>query len=115
VTRARPPSRCSAEAREPPGGPSRADRQRCYGPEVAAAAAVLWQAAGRIGPHRLHPFVPDFLERLVQGQELDLAPPGRETTAAGQRPRLAQPLTPARAQYPRRGSTTTRPGTGLQQ
>jgi hypothetical protein len=25
----------------------------CYGPEVAAAAEVLWQASGRIGAHRL--------------------------------------------------------------
>ena len=37
-----------------------------YGPEVATAAEVLWQASGRIGAHRLHPFVAELLERLTQ-------------------------------------------------
>jgi hypothetical protein len=37
-------------------------RPRQYGPEVAAAAEVLWQASGRVGAHRLHPFVPDLLK-----------------------------------------------------
>jgi hypothetical protein len=38
---------------------------------VAAAAEVLWQASGRIGAHRLHPFVPELLDRLVQCGKLD--------------------------------------------
>jgi hypothetical protein len=32
---------------------SRVGRPRRYGPHVAAAAEVLWQASGRIGAHRL--------------------------------------------------------------
>src|SRR5207245_10000439 len=36
----------------------RSGRPRQYGPEVAAAAAVLWQASARIGAHRLPPLVP---------------------------------------------------------
>jgi hypothetical protein len=40
----------------------RSGRPRLYGPAVAAAGQVLWEAAGRIGPQRLHPFVPELLE-----------------------------------------------------
>ena len=55
-------------------GPPRAGRPRRYGAEVAAAAEMLWQASGRIGAHRLHPFVPELLDRLVQCGELVVAP-----------------------------------------
>ena len=57
-----------------PAAPSRAGRPRCYGPAVAAAAEVLWQASGRIGAHRLHPFLPELLDRLTQCGERALAP-----------------------------------------
>src|SRR4029453_19592760 len=57
-------------APRPPTAPSRAGRPRCYGPAVAAAAEVLWQASGRIGAHRLHPFVGELLERLIRCGEL---------------------------------------------
>src|SRR5436309_8714125 len=50
----------------------RSGRPRQYGPEVAAA--VLWQASGRIGAHRLQPFVPELLDRLVQCGEVNLPP-----------------------------------------
>src|SRR4029434_2730924 len=46
-----------------PTARSRIGRPRCYGPHVAAAAEVLWQASGRIGAHRLPPFVPELLDR----------------------------------------------------
>ena len=49
-----------------PTGRSRAGRPRLYGPAVAAAVEVLWQATGHIGPHRLHPFVPELLHRLTR-------------------------------------------------
>jgi hypothetical protein len=45
-----------------PGG-----RPPIYGPEVAAAAEVLWQASGRIGAHRLQPFVPELLTACSSG------------------------------------------------
>src|SRR5215470_18671400 len=54
--------------------PSRAGRPRQYGPEVAAAVETLWQASGRIGAHRLHPFVPELLDRLLRCDELRLPP-----------------------------------------
>ncbi len=96
-----------------PSAPSRAGRPRRYGPAVAAAAEVLWQASGRIGAHRLHPFVPELLERLLQCDELLVTPDVQKLVRQASRPTLARLLASARAQYPRRGATTTRPGTWL--
>ncbi len=91
-----------------PGG-----RPCAYGPEVAAAAEVLWQASGRIGAHRLQPFVPELLDRLLRYGELTLAPAVDKLVRQASRPTLARLLGPARARYPRRGATITRPGTVL--
>jgi len=93
--------------------PSRAGRPRRYGPAVASVAAVLWQASGQIGAHRLHPFVPELLDRLTQCGALALAPAVDKLVRQASRPTLARLLAPARAQCPPRGATTTRPGTFL--
>jgi hypothetical protein len=93
-----------------PTARSRAGRPRCSGPEVGE---VLWQATGRIGAHRLHPFVPELLDRLTQCGELTVAPDVEKLLRQASRPTLARLLAPARAQYPPRGATTTRPGTWL--
>jgi hypothetical protein len=92
-------------ARPGPGG-----RPRAYGPEVAAAAEVLWHASGRIGAHRLQPFVPELLDRLLRCGELMLAPAVDKLVRQASRPTLARLLGPARARYPLRGATITRPG-----
>ena len=80
---------------------------------MAAAAEVLWQASGRIGAHRLQPFVPELLDRLLLCGELTLAPAIDKLVRQASRPTLARLLGPARARYPRRGATITRPGTVL--
>jgi hypothetical protein len=100
-------------APRPPRTASRAGRPAYYGPAVAQAAAILWQAAGRIGAHRLHPFVPDLLERLTQCGEIALTPVVDKLLRQASRSTLARVLAPARAQYPLRGATITRPGTWL--
>jgi len=99
-----------AEAARPRSG-----RPRQYGAAVAAVAEVLWQASGRIGAHRLHPFVPDLLDRLLQCGELSLAPTVDKLVRQASRPTLARLLGPARAQYPQRGATTTHPSSWLKQ
>jgi hypothetical protein len=104
----RRPARPSSEPRRP-------GRPRRYGPEVAAAAEVLWQASGRIGAHRLHPFVPELLDRLLRCDELQLTPAVDKLVRQASRPTLARLLAPARARYPLRGATTTRPSTWLKQ
>ena len=93
-----------------PGG-----RPRAYGPEVAAAAEVLWQASGRIGAHRLQPFIPELLDRLVVWGELTVSPDVEKRLRQISRPTLARVLEPARAQFPLRGATITRPSHLLRQ
>jgi len=93
-----------------PGG-----RPREYGPAVAAAAEVLWQASGRIGAHRLHPFVAELLERLLQCGELLVAPEVEKRLRQASRATLSRLLAVARAKYPPRGATLTHPGTWLRQ
>jgi len=104
--------------RRPPGAEAarpRSGRPRRYGTEVAAVAEVLWQASGRIGAHRLHPFVPELLDRLLQCGELSVAPALDKLVRQASRPTLARLLEGARAQYPRRGASTTHPSSWLKQ
>lgn len=96
-----------------PAGARRTGRPRVYGPDVAAAATVLWQTAGRIGAHRLQPFVPELLDRLSLFGELTPPPAVDKLLRQASAATLARLLAPARRGYPRRGATTTRPGTWL--
>lgn len=91
----------------------RRGRPRQYGPAVAAAAEVLWQTAGRIGAHRLQPFVPELLDRLTLCGALPLPPAVDKLVRQASAATLARLLAPARRRYPPRGATTTRPGTWL--
>jgi len=93
-----------------PGG-----RPRAYGREVAAAAEVLWQASGRIGAHRLQPFIPELLDRLGVWGELTVTPDVEKLLRQISRATLARVLEPARAQYPLRGATITHPSHRLRQ
>ena len=96
-----------------PAGYPRGGRPRRYGPEVGRAAAVLWEAAGYIGAHRLHPFVPDLLDRLAQCAELVVAPAVDKLVRQASAATLGRLLAPARAQRPARGLATTRAGSWL--
>jgi len=100
-------------APRPRATPGPGGRPRAYGPEVATVAEVLWQASGRIGAHRLHPFVPELLDRLLRCGELTLPPAVDKLVRQASRPTLARLLGPARAHYPLRGATITRPGSAL--
>jgi hypothetical protein len=96
-----------------PTGQSRAGRPRVYGPAVAQAAEVLWQATGHIGPQRLQPFVPELLDRLTRDGELALAPAIDKLVRQASVATLGRLLASARARRPSRGATTTRVGTWL--
>jgi hypothetical protein len=93
-----------ARSRPGPGG-----RPRTYGPEVAAAAEVLWPASGRIGAQRLQPFGPELLDRRLLWGELAVSPQVEKLLRRIRRPTLARVLAPARGQFPLRGATLTRP------
>lgn len=97
----------------PPTRRSRAGRPRRYGPAVAQAVEILWQATGQIGPQRLQPFVPELLDRLTRDGDLALAPDIDKLVRHVSVATLGRLLAPARAQRPIRGATTTRAGTGL--
>src|SRR5262249_57336734 len=96
--------RRTARARPSPGP---GGRPRTYGPDVARAAEVLWQASGRIGAHRLQPFVAELLDRLLLWGELTVSPPVEKLLRQISRPTLARILEPVRAHYPRRGTPIT--------
>jgi hypothetical protein len=92
---------------------ARTGRPRVYGPDVLAAAQVLWEASGEIGAVRLQPFVPELLDRLGAFDALRLTP---DTAAALRRvsaATLKRLLAPIRATQPRRGLGITRAGTWL--
>jgi hypothetical protein len=92
---------------------ARIGRPRVYGPDVTAAAQVLWEASGEIGAVRLQPFVPELLDRLRAFDALRLTP---ETAAALRRvsaATLKRLLAPIRATRPPRGLGVTRAGTWL--
>ncbi len=97
----------------PPTAPTRAGRPRLYGPAVASPAGVLWDAAGRIGPLRLHPFLPELLDRLTQCGELATTPAVDKLLRQVSPATLGRLLAPVRATYPPRAATTTRVGTWL--
>ncbi len=52
----------------------RLGRPRVYGPAMAAAARVVWEACEQRGVKRLQPFVPELMDRLAACGELRLAP-----------------------------------------
>jgi len=97
----------------PPGHRPRAGRPRVYGPPVAAAAQLLSEATGHIGPHRWHPFLPELLDRLTQSSDLVVTPDVDKHLRQVSPATLARLLAPFRATLPGRGATTTRPGTWL--
>jgi hypothetical protein len=91
----------------------RPGRPRRYGPAVAAAAQLLSEATGHIGPHRWHPLLPELLDRLTQSGDL-LVPPEVDKHLRQVSPAtLARLLAPFRTTLPHRGLTTTRPGAWL--
>ena len=94
-------------------GYPRGGRPRRYGPEVGRAAAVLWEAAGHIGPHRLQPFVPELLDRLAHCGELVVPPAVDKLVRQASAATLGRLLAPAPPQRPARGLATTRAGSWL--
>lgn len=103
----------SASQRRRPQSSRRPGRPVVYGPAVAAAARVVYEAAGGIGTKRLHPFLPELLERLEAFNELDI------TTAVSRLLRQASPATlerllgPDRIVMRRRVRSLTKPSTLL--
>ena len=85
--------------------------------EIVAVTGIHRKAAIRLlrREPRPHPFVAELLDRLTRCGELTLAPAVEKLLRQASRPTLARLLAPARARYPLRGATTTRPSAWLKQ
>ena len=93
----------------------RPGRPRVYDAAVAAAAQLVWEAAGQIGTKRLEPFVPELVARLRACDELALEPATEQRLCQASAATLERLLAPARRTVPPRGRTLTRAGTWLKQ
>lgn len=107
--------RALRDTARPPRSLRRVGRPRRYGAEVAAAAEVLWEAAGQIGAKRLHPFIAPLVRRLMACGELRVTLATEQALGQVSVATLERLLAGARRTRPRRGVTTTRPGTWLKQ
>ena len=83
-------------------------RRRRYGPEVAAGAALVWEAAGQIGAKRLHPFVGELLARLIACGEVQVSAATAALLQQASLATLERLLAPVRAQRPRGGGRAPR-------
>jgi hypothetical protein len=101
------------QSRPPRPGARPVGRPRRYGPAIAAAATVLWEAAGQIDAKRLQPFVGELLDRLRAWGELHVAPPTAVLLRQASGATLERLLASARRTRPRRGLSPTRPGSWL--
>jgi hypothetical protein len=97
------------------GGERPVGRPPVYGPDVAAAARLLYEAAGGIGSKRLHPFVPELAGRLVALGELDLPEGAVRLLEQASPATLDRLIGPDRVVMRRRVRSLTRPGTVLRQ
>ena len=100
----------SGRTRKGRGG--RVGRPIEYGPEVAAAARVVHEAAGGIGARRLHPFVGEMASRLAAFGELEIEPATEELLTRASAATLERLLVATQVPV-RRPQSLTKPGTLL--
>jgi hypothetical protein len=100
-------------ASRPSRGGKRPGRPRRYGPEVAAAARIVYQAAGGIGAKRLQPFLPELMDRLIACGELLPRPQTVQLLRAASAATLERLLLPDRLVTRNRARSLTKPGTLL--
>jgi hypothetical protein len=98
---------------EKPGPKKRKGRHREYGPEVAEALKLVWEASDYLCSRRLHDFMPEWMQKLAYHNELKL-----ETDIMAQLCRMSAStidrlLRPYRVGRKRRSLSTTRPGSLL--
>ena len=84
-----------------------------YGPEVAAAARLVHEAAGGIGAKRLHPFVGEMASRLVSFSELKMDPKTEMLLRRASASTLERLLSASQLPVRRRPTSLTKPGTLL--
>ena len=91
----------------------RRGRPRHYGPEVAEALRVVWEASGRICSRRLHPFVGELAEVLKRHGEQRLEPQVETQLRSMSPATIDRLLRPVRLAGVQRRFSTTKPGSLL--
>jgi len=100
---------------DPPRKPARTrKRQRIYTSEVVCALTQIWGICDSICSRRLHPSLPEMVDALERQGELTLSPEVKELLLPMSPATIDRLLAPARRK-PRRGLSTTKPGTLLKQ
>jgi hypothetical protein len=98
----------------PPRRPAGRRRgHRTYTPAVIHALTQVWEVCDGICSRRLHPFLPELLEALERHHELVLPAETKTLLLRMSRATMDRLLKPARVRRPRRGLSTTKPGTLL--
>ncbi len=91
----------------------RAGRTKQYGPWVAYALNVVWQASGQLCSKRLKPFLPELLDILERHGELVLEAPYKAQLCQMSAATIDRLLKPYRKLTGRRPLGTTKPGSLL--
>lgn len=89
-------------------------KSKVYHGQVVLALIKIWAICGQICSRRLHPFLPEMVDILERHGELKLSEEVRQLLLRMSRATLDRCLQSAR-QQPRRGLSTTKPGTLLKQ
>jgi hypothetical protein len=89
-------------------------RRKEYQGEVVIALIKIWAICDQICSKRLHPFLPEMVEVLERQGELVLSPETKQSLLKMSRATIDRCLRPERHR-PRRGLSTTKPGTLLKQ
>jgi len=100
--------------RHPPKGPGkRRGRRREYGPEVASAVRVAWEATDRICSKRLAPFLPELVPILERKGELKVSAEVRSQLLRISAATIDRLLKRARKEDVRRPHTSMRSSSAL--
>jgi len=86
---------------------------RTYTAEVRTNLIHIWEVCDRIASRRLHPFLPEMVAVLERTGDLHLAPATKDLLLSMSRATMDRLLKEVRAGPPRRGLSTTKPGTLL--
>jgi hypothetical protein len=95
-------------------GKKKPGKSKIYQGEVVIALTKIWAICGQICSRRLHPFVPEMVDVLERHGELKLTETTRGLLLQMSRATMDRCLKSVRDQ-PRRGLSTTKPGTLLKQ
>ena len=88
-------------------------RPRCYGPEVAEALKVAWEATDRLCSKRLQPFLPELVDILRRHGEITITAEVEAQLCWMSPATIDRLLRPWRQLGGRRPFTTTKPGSLL--